>query len=149
MNRSLLIVEDDLDQLDALTRWFTRAGCRVTAAHHPRQALAAATLHPFQVALVNHALPEIDGIELTRQLRALLHDVQVIVLSDEADAVPKAKAAGAVACLIKPCKKALLEATVEDVFERCADETQLHAATRSACTYLKRPTKGTEFAKSR
>jgi DNA-binding response OmpR family regulator len=127
MNCSLLIVEDDPDQLDILARRFSRIGYHVTAAHHPRRALAAATFHTFQVAIVNHALPEIDGILLTRRLRALRQDVQVIILTSETEVVLKARAAGALACLIKPCKQAVLEATVEDLFESCMDETRLHA----------------------
>jgi two-component system chemotaxis response regulator CheY len=127
MNCSLLIVEDDPDQLDRLARRFSRIGYQVTAAHHPRQALAAAMLHPFQVAIVKHTLPEIDGISLTSRLHALRQNVQVIVLTSESDAVSKARAAGALACLIKPCKQAVLEATVEDLVESCVDETRLHA----------------------
>jgi DNA-binding response OmpR family regulator len=126
MNCSLLIVENDPDQLDILASRFSRIGYHVTAAHHPRQALSAAALHPFQVAIVNHTLPEIDGILLTRRLHVLRHDVQVIVLTSESDAVSKAREAGALACLIKPCIQAVLEATVDDLFESCADETRLH-----------------------
>jgi DNA-binding response OmpR family regulator len=84
-------------------------------------------LHPFQVAIVNHTLPEIDGILLTRRLHVVRQDVHVIVLTSEPDAVSKARAAGALACLIKPCKQAVLEAKVEDFFESCADETRHHA----------------------
>src|SRR5260221_14325682 len=127
MNCSLLIVEDDPDQLVILARRFPRLGYHVTAAHHPRQALAAATLHPFQVAIFKHTLPEIDGISLTSRLHALRQDVQVIVLTSESDAVSRARAAGALACLIKPCKQAVLEATVEDLFEFWAGEKRLHA----------------------
>jgi DNA-binding response OmpR family regulator len=127
MNCSLLIVEGDLDQLEILACRFSRIGYHVTAAHHPRQALAAATLHPFQVAIVNQMLPEIDGILLTHRLHALQRDVQVIILTSESDAESKARAAGASGCLFKPCKQAVLEATVEDLFEWCADETRLHA----------------------
>jgi len=127
MNCSLLIVEADHDELEILACRFSRIGYHVTASHHPRQALAAAALQTFQVAIVNHTLPEIDGISLTRYLHALRQDVQVIILTSESDAVSKAGAAGALACLIKPCKQAVLEATVEDLFESCADDIRLHA----------------------
>jgi len=118
MYHSLLIVESDLDQLDVLSRWFSRAGYHVTAAHHPRQAIAATTLHPFQVALINQELPEISGSELTRRLQSLLPDVQVIAFTTNADDEELATSEGTLTCVRLPCPKATLEAAVEDAFER-------------------------------
>jgi DNA-binding response OmpR family regulator len=122
MHRSLLIVEDDLNQLATLKCWFVRAGYQVTGVTHPRQALEAASFRPFQVAIINHTLPEIDGIELMRRLQRLLGDIQIVIQSYHPQAVSDAKAAGAFACLVKPCRMALLEATVEDAYERSTVE---------------------------
>ena len=124
MRHSILIVEDDLDQLELLARWFSRAGYHVTAVHHPRQALAAATLRPFQFAIVDHALPRIDGIELTLRLRALLPDLHVVIAFDEIPAVPWVEAGGAQTFVIKPFTKALLDAMVEDVLEYSEEKTE-------------------------
>jgi DNA-binding response OmpR family regulator len=132
MNRSLLIVAGDPDELDIHTRRFSLMGYQVTAAHRRRQALAAVTLHLFQVAIVNHTLSEIDGIELARRLRAQRDGLQVIVLTSAPDAVPRARAARAAACLLKPCIQAVLEATVEDLCERRGEETRLPAEPAAA-----------------
>lgn len=127
MNRSLLIVEDDPNQLAALTWWFIRAGYQVTGVAHPRRALEAASFRPFQVAIINFALPEMDGVELMHRLRPLLGDVQTVIQTHDPQAISDAEAAGAFACLVKPCKKSLLEATVKDAFEQSATEVPMCA----------------------
>jgi CheY-like chemotaxis protein len=124
MNGSLLIVEDDLEQLAILKRWFIKAGYQVTGVHHPRMALEAATLHPFRVAIVNHTLPDMDGIALMQRLRRTLGDLRVVIQSYDAHAVQDAEAAGAFACLVKPCAKSVLEATVAEALGSIATECQ-------------------------
>ena len=125
MNRSLLIVEDDLDQLEILARSFIRAGYRVISVHHPRQALEAASFQQFQVALLDDSLPEMDANELMQRLKRTQDAVQVVILSGCEDPDRRAKVGGAFACLGKPCTMALLEATVEDAFERAVDPSPL------------------------
>jgi DNA-binding response OmpR family regulator len=123
MNRSLLIVEDDLDQLEVLARLFVQAGYQVVSVHHPRQALEAASIRQFQVALLDAGLPEMDGIELMRHLKRSQKAVQVIILSGDQYPQRRAKAEGAFAYFLKPCRMALLEATVESAMERSAKES--------------------------
>ena len=81
MNRSLLIVEDDPEQLDALVRWFILAGYEVTGAHHPSQALEAASLRQFQVALLDANLPEMDGLQLMQRLNLHQDGIQAVILT--------------------------------------------------------------------
>lgn len=118
MNRSLLIVEDDPEQLATLNRWFIRAGYQVTGVRHPRNALAAAAVRPFQVALINQELPEIDGVELMYQLQRRVGNIPIVIQTYDPQAVADAETAGAFACLVKPYKKSLVEATVQDAFEQ-------------------------------
>lgn len=127
MNRDLLIVEDDLDQLAMLKRWFIRAGYQVTGVRYPRHALGAAALRPFQVAVINYTLPEMNGIELMHQLRRRLGNIPTVILSYDTLAVSDAETAGAFACLGKPCMKSLLEATVKDAFDQSTVEVPMCA----------------------
>ena len=122
MNRSLLIVEDDPDQLEALVCWFSRAGYDVTGVDHPGKAREAAGLRQFHVALLDISLPDMDGLVLMQRLHLLQYGIQVIILSGHDNLERRAKADGAFACLAKPCRMALLRATVEDALERAADE---------------------------
>jgi len=78
---SLLIVEDDPDQLEALVRWFSCAGYEVTGVDHPHQALEAASVRQFQVALLDASLPEMDGFQLMQRLNLQQDWMQFIILS--------------------------------------------------------------------
>ena len=127
MNRSLLIVDDDIDQLSVLTRWFSRRGYHVVTAKHPRQALVAASGRQFHAALVDASLPEIDGLELMKRLKRIQNDLPVVVLSGYdflAYKTPESwwNADSAFACLTKPCDLGLLEKTIEDAIDRAIDE---------------------------
>ncbi|WP_254510243.1 response regulator [Anatilimnocola floriformis] len=127
MNRSILIVDDNPDQVDSLARWFILDGWHVVGVIHPRQALEAASFQQFQVALLDLSLPEIDGIQLMRQLKRTQEVLQVILLSGHDVPASEAKAAGAFACLTKPCGLALLKARVNEAFEQAASACELNA----------------------
>lgn len=122
MNNSILIVEDDPEQLDELTGWFIQAGYRVVAVHHPRQALEAASFRPFQVALLDTRLPEIDGMDLMKRLKRMQHDMQVIILGGGDYSLQRARSKGALYCVSKPCPLPLLESLVANAFQRAVNE---------------------------
>ena len=122
MNRSLLIVDDDLDQLDTLARCFVEAGYQVISVHHPRQALEAASFRQFQVALLATSLPEMDGLELMRRLRRTQHHLQFFILSGYRGPGWLAREDGSVARLVTPSNMALLQETVEDAFDQAVEE---------------------------
>lgn len=118
LDRSLLIVEDDPDQLERLTQWFIRAGYQVVSAWHPQQALAAASARKFQAALVDASLPEIDGLEFTHRLKRLQPALQVVLLSAHGCPRQEAKLHGAVACLGERCRLDVVQDAVDEAFER-------------------------------
>lgn len=122
MDRSLLIVDDDPDQLDILARWFVRAGYHVVSVHHPRQALAAASFQTFQVALLAANLPEMDALELVHCLRRFHDRLECLILAGRRPLLRRSDAQAASARLVNPRNIPLLQATVEDAFERAAQE---------------------------
>ncbi len=126
MNISILIVEDDPVQLDELTRHFIQAGHRVVAVHHPRQALEAASFRPFQVALLDARLPEIDGLELMQRLKRIQHDIKVVILGGGDYSMRRARSEGAMYCVSKPCQLTLLDSLVANALRRNVYE--LHPA---------------------
>ena len=73
---AMLIVEDDPDQLEFLTRGFLRSGYQVVGVSHPRQALEAASFRQFQIALLDSSLPEMDGIELMHRVNLTQDDIR-------------------------------------------------------------------------
>ena len=128
MNRSLLIVDDDIDQLSTLARWFSGRGYNVVTANHPRRALVAASGGQFQAALVDASLPEIDGLELMKRLKRLQNDLPVIILSGYDCSGYETRenwsnTDSPFACLTKPCDLGLLEKTIEEAIDRAAEES--------------------------
>jgi DNA-binding response OmpR family regulator len=123
MNRPLLIVDDDVDQLMAVTRWFIQRGYHPVSVTHPRQALEAASYQRFPVALLDASLPQMDGLELMHRLKRMQDGVQVVILSDCEYPDQRTKAADSFAWLVKPCELELLEAIIQPAFERTAFES--------------------------
>ena len=120
LQNSMLIVENDAELRDMLTKRFIRLGFDVTPLHHPRQALEAASFKRFPVAIISHRLAELDGLELVRRLRLLVRGIQVILLISQCDdetLEDQALAAGAYECLQKPCRLLDLEKSVELALE--------------------------------
>lgn len=73
----VLVVEDDLSIADPLLAALARAGFTVAHAATGRAALEAA---PADCVLLDLGLPDLDGIEVCRRLRAV-SDVPIIVVS--------------------------------------------------------------------
>lgn len=82
----ILIVEDNPDNADMLLRRLVRKGFQVTVAVDGRQGLSMAAAENPDIILMDLSLPEIDGWEATRRLKAdaELARIPVIVLSAHA-----------------------------------------------------------------
>jgi len=131
----LMVVAQDREYLDVLTRMFIRRGLTVTAVHHPRQALEAASMHNFQVAVLECDLPEVDGIELMGRLKSLIQNLQVIILAERSRRGVKEKALkeGAFGYMCQPYQMSDLEDMIDNAFERkfCSPETILYGGISS------------------
>jgi two-component system cell cycle response regulator DivK len=66
----ILLVEDDKPNRDILTRRLTRCGYTVLTAATGEEARSVATAELPDVILMDVGLPDFDGWEITRQLRA-------------------------------------------------------------------------------
>jgi DNA-binding response OmpR family regulator len=95
---SILVVDDESDLRDMLTRSFSREGHKVTAVADGRTAIDRATNESFDIVLLDVALgPGPDGYEVCRTLRARRNVVPIIMLTaldSEADAVLGLEAGG-------------------------------------------------------
>ena len=117
----VLIAEDDQDIAVILTRLLTRAGHTVRHAPDGVAALERGVADPPDVVLTDLGMPRMDGLELTRAIRAdpRLADTPIVMLSGHlhpGDTGPAA--AGVCAVLLKPCPNDKLRAVVQDLADR-------------------------------
>ena len=81
VNRVVLVVDDDPDICWALERVLGALGAQCIRALDGRSALLAARLNRPAMALLDAKLPDIDGLELARNLRKADPAILVLVIS--------------------------------------------------------------------
>jgi DNA-binding response OmpR family regulator len=115
----VLGVDDDPNVSEVVGRYLEREGCRVEALTDGRTALDRMLADPPDLVVLDLMLPEIDGLEVFRRLRALA-PVPVIMLTakgDEADRVVGLEL-GADDYVAKPFSPRELAARVKVVLRR-------------------------------
>jgi CheY-like chemotaxis protein len=73
----ILVVDDEPDVFDVLTKGLERQGFHVIGFTDPQQALSNFERHKFDIVLTDIKMPNINGIELYRRLRAV--DSEVLI----------------------------------------------------------------------
>ncbi len=111
----MLLVEDDPDTREMYSRYLSHSGLRVTEARTGRRALERVREARPDVVVTDIAMPEMDGIELSRRLRSTdaTHDVPIIAVSGQAS--ERVRQAGADVVLEKPCEPDRLLHVIKDV----------------------------------
>ncbi|MCF7839040.1 MAG: response regulator transcription factor [Candidatus Marinimicrobia bacterium] len=133
--KNILVVEDDADIRELLTYTLEREGLTVTAVASAADALERLRKPGIRLVVLDLMLPDLDGLELCRRLRAEertaeLPVIMVTAKADETDVVVGLEL-GADDYLCKPFKprelvarvKALLRRTAERPVVALADET--------------------------
>lgn len=82
-NAEILVVDDTQASLDLLTELLTQAGYTVRPAQDGRMALRSALARPPELILLDVRMPDMDGFEVCRHLKAepSTRDIPVIFLS--------------------------------------------------------------------
>ncbi|HXY18491.1 MAG TPA: response regulator [Gemmatimonadales bacterium] len=90
----ILLVEDNEMNRDMLSRRLERKGFEVAMATDGRQGVEMAQAAPYDLILMDMSLPEVDGWEATRQIRAApgTKSVPIIALTAHAMAGDREKA---------------------------------------------------------
>jgi len=78
---SILIVDDEPVVRESLEQWFMDEGYRVCVASNGKDALAALTKQPFDLALLDIKMPGMDGMELQGRLHEADPDLPVIIMT--------------------------------------------------------------------
>ena len=104
-----LVVDDDFNTCDSVTKMLVRVGMRSEwtlsgkeAVLRARQSMEMGDV--FHAYIIDWRLPDMNGIEVTRQIRSLGDDTPIIILTayDWSDIEVEARAAGVTAFCAKP-----------------------------------------------
>jgi DNA-binding response OmpR family regulator len=119
MTRTILVVDDERNIVELARLYLRNEGFEIEAAYNGREGLEKArSLHPSLV-LLDIMMPEMDGLEVFRQLRKS-SDIPVIMLTARADDVDKVVGLelGADDYVTKPFNPRELVARVKAVLRR-------------------------------
>lgn len=161
---TLLVVDDQEANRALLARRLQKRGYTVVTAENGRAALEQLRRQTFDLVLLDIVMPEINGLEVLRQMKAdrnLAH-LPVLMLSalDELDSVVQCLELGADDFLPKPFRSAILHARVDSclVKKRMSDQLRKytgwlfgrtlfsHAVTAPAALTLSRQERTVLFA---
>jgi DNA-binding response OmpR family regulator len=121
---NVLVVDDDYDMRPLLRLALTKLGHTATLAARGTEGLALAEAGDFDVIILDVMMPDIDGYEVTRRLRANPHTARVPILiltarAQSAD-LDSAIEAGADAYLAKPFEGESLNRQLKDLLSQSA-----------------------------
>lgn len=113
----LLVVDDDADNREVLSRRLERQGHQTVAAASGREALGLLGGQGFDLVLLDLMMPEMDGFEVLRRIKAdpALASTPVVMISalSEIESVARCIEMGAEDYLPKPFNPTLLRARVD------------------------------------
>ena len=120
---TVAVVEDDTDILAAVTRGLSERGHVVLGASTGLGALGEIVDQRPEVVVLDLGLPDIDGLELLRMLRAV-SNVPVIVATarDDEREIIRTLDAGADEYVVKPYSADQLDARIRAVLRRVSDD---------------------------
>ena len=126
-----LVVDDDFNTCDSVTKMLVKVGMRAEWTLSGKEAVLRAR-QSIEMSDVYHAyiidwrLPDMNGIEVTRQIRSLNDDTPIIILTayDWSDIEVEAKAAGVTAF----CSKPMFMSDLRETLMSAIGQTQTDAA---------------------
>jgi CheY-like chemotaxis protein len=122
MTRSILVVDDNPSNLKLFKYLLALPGYEVTTAGNAAQALEVLGQLVPHLIIMDLQLPDVDGLTLTRQLKADPRMKDVLIVAVTASAMKgdeeRARAAGVDGYMSKPVEKRAFRAMVASYLER-------------------------------
>ena len=121
----ILLIEDDQSVAEFILRGFREAGHTLDHSDNGKDGLFLATTESYDVMIVDRMLPGVDGLAITRTLRASENNTPVLILSalGQVDDRVKGLQAGGDDYLVKPFAFSELEARVAALSRRSQGKT--------------------------
>lgn len=133
-----LVVDDDFNTCDSVTKMLLRVGMRSEWTVSGREAVLRARQaievnDAFHAYIIDWRLPDMNGIEVTRQIRSLGDDTPIIILTayDWTDIEVEAKAAGVTAFCSKPMFMSDLRDSLLNALGRKKTENEMEIFSKS------------------
>ena len=112
-SRRVLVVDDNPVNLLVARGLVEKAGYSVEVARNGREAVDAVGREDFALVLMDCQMPEMDGLEATRQIRASGNRSSTPIVALTASGLPEelaaCRAAGMDDCLVKPVSASMLQ----------------------------------------
>lgn len=83
----VLIIEDHRPICDQMADFLRRGGLTVMGSYSAAEAIAVAGEYEPRVLILDYNLPDADGVELARQLRATLNEAAIIMMSGRIEGI--------------------------------------------------------------
>ena len=77
----ILIAEDERTQRDLLDGFLKKEGFEVDAASNGREALSKLNEGVFDIVLLDHKMPDLDGFQALREIRKFYPDLPVVMMT--------------------------------------------------------------------
>jgi len=130
---NLLIIEDDLDIAEMLNAYFRMAGYNVKCVNWGEDGVAACTSNPPDLVMLDIRLPDIDGFEVARRLRAnrRTRDIPILFLTEKRERADRLQGLSLKAedYITKPFDVQELRLRVSNVLERTRRGSLTNAVT--------------------
>ncbi len=119
---TVLLVDDERENLEALERIFSREGFRVLSAESGRRALDMCRASRVHVVVSDLMMPGMSGIDLLKALETVAPDAEVVLMTayGTIETAVEAMRAGAYDFVEKPLKRMQIVKTVQKAAERHA-----------------------------
>ncbi len=88
-NKSILIVEDDREISDLLKLHLLDQGFSITKTFNGKNALQLALTREYDMILLDIMLPDLDGLEICRELRKQKNNTPILMLTSKSDEIDK------------------------------------------------------------
>ncbi len=117
---TVLVVDDELANLDSVTRIFEKEGLRALAAPSGEEALAILQRERIDVLITDLMMPGISGVDLLRACRSLSPETEVVLMTAHGtvETAVEAMKEGAYDFLTKPLKRHQLVKSVGKALEK-------------------------------
>jgi DNA-binding NtrC family response regulator len=101
---SILIIDDEPDILVVLEEFLSKEWFKVLTAKSGKDAIAKLSLNEIDLVLLDMAMPDMNGIEILKELKKIKPNIAVIMITAYRDAekVVEAFRLGACDCIFKP-----------------------------------------------